>query len=201
MMDLTGRLCEVSRDYKSKKPMVKFIINEEPNGIDDLADKDLKIKVSRASNPRSLDANAYFHVLCDKLRQKLGVSMARCKTDLITSYGQIEYLEEGVPLYYKTNASIDYVMELEAAHMKFVRMSDDLAYIYKVYRGSHTYNTYEMHQLLEGTIEECKLHGIETKTPDEIARLEAIWAMRKGEEDEYYRLFTDRQREHTDNKR
>ena len=183
-MDFTGTLCEVSRDFKTKKPMVKFIINEEPNGIEDLADKELKIKVSRASNPRSLDANAYFHVLCDKLRQKLGISMARCKNDLITSYGQIEYLDEGIPLYYKTNASIEYISELEAAHMKFVRMSDDLAYIYKVYRGSHTYNTLEMHRLLEGTIEECKMHGIETKTPDEIARLETLWGMKKGEKHE-----------------
>ena len=192
-MDLTGRLCEVSRDFITKKPMIKFLINEEPNGIEDLDGKDLRIKVSKASNPRSLDANAYFHVLCDKLRMKLGISMAKCKNHLITSYGQIEYLEEGVPLCYKTNAPIDYISELEAAHMKFVRMSDDLAYMYIVYRGSHTYDTIEMHRLLEGTIQECIEQGIETKTPNEIARLEALWALKKGEEHEYYRLSANRQ--------
>lgn len=181
-MDLTGRLCEVSRDYITKKPMVKFLINEEPNGIEDFEGKDLKIKVGKATRPRSLDANAYFHVLCDKLRQKLGISMAKCKNQLITSYGQIEYLEEGVPLCYKTNASFEYISELEAAHMKFIKMSDDLAYMYIVYRGSHTYNTQEMHLLLEGTIQECKDQGIETKTPDEIAQLEALWEMKKGEQ-------------------
>ena len=181
-MDFTGRICEVSRDYITKKPMIKFLINEEPHGIEALDGKDLKIKVNKATKPRSLDANAYFHVLCDKLRQKLGISMARCKNMLITSYGQIEYIDDTVPLCYKTNAPIDYVMEQESPHMKFIRMSDDFAYMYMVYRGSHTYNSQEMHKLLEGTIQECLMQGdIEVKTPDEIARLEALWAERGNE--------------------
>lgn len=177
-MDLTGRLCEVSRDYITKKPMVKFIVNENIDGIDDLDGKDLKIKVFKATKPRSLDANAYFHVLCDKLRQKMGVSMAYMKNMLITSYGQIEYISEGHALIYKTNAPVEYIQELEAAHMKFIKQSDDGAYWYKVYRGSHTYDTSEMHKLLEGTIYEAKEQGIETKTPDEIRQMEMLWKER-----------------------
>ena len=180
-MDLTGRIYSYSRDYSTRKPIIAFLVNEEPNGIEELNEKDLKLKVSKGTKPRSLDANAYFHVLCDKLRQKLGISMAHCKNILITSYGQIEYLSEGQPLIYKTNAPLEYIQELEAAHMKFIKMSDDLAYMYKVYRGSHTYDSVEMHQLLEGTIRECELQGIETMTPDEVARLEAMWGQKKGE--------------------
>lgn len=178
-MDFTGELVEVSADWTTKKPMLKFRINEELNGLDDIADKKLTIKVSKAASRRSLDANAYFHVLCDKLRQKLDMSMARCKNLLITSYGQIEYIEDE-PLIYKTNAPVEYIEELEEAHMKFLKQGEDKAYWYKVYRGSHTYNTEEMHRLLEGTIQECKLQGIETKTPDEIARMEMLWEKRKG---------------------
>ena len=174
-MDLTGRLCEVSRDYITKKPMVKFLVNENLDGIESLDGKDLKIKVTRATNPRSLDANAYFHVLCDKLRQKLGLSMAHMKNILITSYGQIEYISEGQALIYKTNAPVEYIQELEEAHMKFMKVGDDGAFWYKVYRGSHTYDSHEMHILLEGTIREAQEQGIETKTPDEIKRLEELW--------------------------
>ena len=174
-MDLTGRLCEVSRDYITKKPMVKFLVNENLDGIESLDGKDLKIKVTRATNPRSLDANAYFHVLCDKLRQKLGLSMAHMKNILITSYGQIEYISEGQALIYKTNAPVEYIQELEEAHMKFMKVGDDGAFWYKVYRGSHTYDSHEMHILLEGTIREAQDQGIETKTPDEIKRLEELW--------------------------
>lgn len=181
-MDLTGRLFGFSRDFITKKPIIQFIINEEPNGIEDFQYKDLKLKVSKITNPRSLDANAYFHVLCDKLRQKLGISMARCKNLLITSYGQIEYLSEGQALVYKTNAPVEYIQELEAAHMKFIQKGEDGAFWYKVYRGSHTYDSSEMHKLLEGTIQECQIQGIETKTPDEIRKMEALWGQKKGEE-------------------
>lgn len=174
-MDLSGRLCEVSRDYKTKKPVIKFVINEEPNGIEDLAEKDLRIKVNKITKPRSLDANAYFHVLCDALRQKLNISMAHMKNILITSYGQIDYLSEGQAIIYKTNAPIEVIQELEEIHMKFLKVGDDGAYWYRVYRGSHTYNTEEMHKLLEGTIADAKDQGIETRTPDEIAKLEALW--------------------------
>ena len=176
-MDYTGRICEVSRDFMTKRPMLKFIVNEEPNGIDDMADKDLKITVKKATRPRSLDANAYFHVLCDKLRLKLGISMSHMKNILITSYGQIEYIEDQA-LIYKTNAPEEYIQELEAVHMKFIKQGEDGAYWYKVYRGSHTYDSAEMHKLLEGTIYEAKEQGIETSTPEEIRRMELLWSER-----------------------
>ena len=174
-MDLTGRLIATSRDFKTRKPILQFVINEDINGVEDIADKDLKIRVVRMTKPRSLDANAYFHVLCDKLRQKMGISMAYMKNILITSYGQIEYIEEGQALVYKTNAPLEYVQELESVHMKFIKFGDDGAYWYRVYRGSHTYNVEEMQLLLEGTKQEAEALGIEVKTPDEIARLAALW--------------------------
>ena len=177
-MELTGQLCGVSRDFITKKPCISLMVNEDISGIDAFNGKDLKIKLVKATNPRSLDANAYFHVLCDHLRQKLGVSMAFMKNELITSYGQIEYMSEGVPATFKSNIPFEQMRELETPHLKFVRMSEDGNYMYVLYRGSHTYDTAEMHRLLEGTIEECKLQGIETKSPEEVKRLESLW---KGE--------------------
>ena len=119
---------------------------------------------------------------CDinKLRQKMGISMAHMKNILITSYGQIEYISEGQALIYKTNAPMEYIQELEEAHLKFMKQGEDGAYWYKVYRGSHTYNSQEMSQLLEGTKQEAEAVGIEVKTPDEIARLVSLWAQEGG---------------------
>ena len=106
--------------------------------------------------------------------------MAHMKNILITSYGQIEYISEGQALIYKTNAPIEYIQELEEAHMKFMKQGEDGAYWYKVYRGSHTYDSKEMHTLLEGTIQEAKEQGIETMTPDEIRRVEEQWKSRQA---------------------
>lgn len=135
---------------------------------------------------RSLDSNAYFHVLCDKLRQKLGMSMARCKNHLIADYGQIEYIDDE-PLIYKTNAPEDRMMELETTHTKCVKVGEEnghKVYFYRVYRGSHTYNTAEMSRLIDGTIQECKQQGIETATPDQIAQMAALWEKRNAQKNE-----------------
>lgn len=177
-MDLTGRLLEVSRDYITKKPVIRLMVNEDLNGIEELEGKDLRIRIAKATKHRSLDANAYFHVLCDKLRMKLGISMAHMKNILITSYGQIEYIDDQA-LIYKTNAPMEYIQELEEAHMKFLKVGEDGAYWYKVYRGSHTYNSEEMNLLLSGTIQEAKDQGIQTETPEEIRRMEELWKSRQ----------------------
>jgi len=132
---------------------------------------------------RSLDSNAYFHVLCDKLRQKLGISMARCKNHLIADYGQVLYIEEGVPMIYKTNAPEDYMIELETLHTKCVKVTeenDKPVFFYRVYRGSSTYDTAEMAKLIQGTVEECKAQGIETATPAEIEHMQSLWEAKFG---------------------
>jgi len=131
---------------------------------------------------RSLDANAYFHVLCDKLRQKLNVSMAYCKNHLIASYGQIYYLPDDTPLIYKTNAPEEYLMELETIHTKCIKISEENGknvYFYRVYRGSSDLNSAEMAMLIKGTVEECRAQDIETATPEEIARMSQLWGLKQ----------------------
>lgn len=136
----------------------------------------------KENKKRSLDSNAYFHVLCDKLRQKLNISMARCKNHLIADYGQIEYIDEE-PMIYKTNAPEDYMMELETIHTKCVKVSEENGhpiFFYRIYRGTSTYNTEEMAKLIKGTVEECKAQDIETATPEEIAHMQALWEQKYG---------------------
>lgn len=147
---------------------------EKPNAVYDL-------KPHRER--RSLDSNAYFHVLCDKLRQKLGLSMARCKNHLIADYGQVMYLEEGTPLIYKTNAPPEFIYEQEEPHMWLVKTAEEngkQVFFYRMYRGSHTYNSAEMNQLIAGTIDECKEQGIETATPKELEEMQRLWEQRYG---------------------
>ncbi len=37
---------------------------------------------------------------------------------------------------------------------------------YRIYRGSHTYDTKEMSIFISGIVEECKEQGIDTDTPE-----------------------------------
>ena len=49
------------------------------------------------------------------------------------------------------------------------------ATFYKVYRGSHTYDTKEMSALIDGTVADAKELGIETATPNELMRMKQEW--------------------------
>lgn len=134
-------------------------------------DTEVDIEIKKHREKRSLSANAYFHVLTDKLRQALKISFAECKNNLITSYGQIEYIDDE-PITIKTNIPADVMRENETLHCKPLHVEDTDAYWYRVYRGTHTYNSQEMAMLIDGTIEECKAQGIETLTPNELLKLE-----------------------------
>lgn len=158
----------------NREQILLFILGQE--------DADKSWDICPHKEKRSLDSNAYFHVLCDKLRQKLNMSMARCKNHLIADYGQIEYVD-GEPMIYKTNAPEDYMMELETIHTKCVKVTEENGrpiFFYRIYRGSHSYNTKEMSQLIKGTIEECKAQDIQTATPLELERMQKLWESHYG---------------------
>lgn len=179
-MKLRGTVKNLSLDCDSG--MLNVMFQCDSSYVGDLHEfKDVDIEIKKHSEKRSLDSNAYFHVLCDKLRQKIGISMARMKNILISSYGQIEYIEEGVPLVYKTNAPEEYMMEREEVHSKLVKINSENqreVFFYVIYRGSHTYNTKEMAELIEGTVAEAKEQDIETATPEELIRMQDLWRVR-----------------------
>ncbi len=181
-MDLSGSIKGMQIDYYTRKTLITLEVNEQPVGIEKLMDKVLSIKLTLFRKKRSLDSNAYFHVLCDKLRQTLGISMAAMKNDLITTYGQIWYMDDGQAFIYKTNATPEFIREREEIHLELIKIGEDGAYWYRAYRGSHTYNTEEMARLIQGTVMECKDHGIETATPEEIERMQRLWEGRLHEQ-------------------
>ena len=47
---------------------------------------------------------------------------------------------------------------------------------YKVYKGSSEFDSREMSTFLDGVVSEAKGIGIQTETPDEIARLKSLWS-------------------------
>lgn len=128
---------------------------------------------------RSLDSNAYFHVLVAKLAQAQNppISKARCKNMMIADYGQEEYID-GQIVVLKSNLPPEKMCNVEYLHTSCVKISEENGkevYFYKVYRGTHTYDTKEMAKLIDGTIQECKQVGIDTATPAEIERMQQLW--------------------------
>ena len=182
-MDITGKLVNVVRDIRSRKLHITFQIEEEPvEELNDLAKLEkLNIIAKKFTEKRSLNANSYFHLLCDKLADKLMVSNHCCKNMLICSYGQKEY-QDGEMVTLRTNIPIENMQENEFLHCEaydFEYDEEGNEYVcYIVYRGSHTYDTKEMSRLIQGTVEECSKQGIPTMTPKELERLLERWQIK-----------------------
>ena len=74
---MIGKIKDISKSLDGR-----FRVTFEVDGIDELRgmeDKELTIRVTRKANKRSLNANAYFHVLVGKIADKLTISKAKCK--------------------------------------------------------------------------------------------------------------------------
>lgn len=179
-MELTGRAIGVSRDWNTDKLNITLEINEESvlkHGYDKIKDAEkLNIKISKYRQKRSLDANAYFHVLVGKIADALHppISKAKCKNILICKYGQPFLLDDGSPMIYKTNAPVSFMEEQETLHCIPVKYEDDATF-YKVYRGSHEYDTKEMSVLIDGTVADAQELGIDTVSPEEIRKMKERW--------------------------
>ena len=176
-MEAMGRLRGITRDLVSGEYVVSFGILRQPN-LDDIKDCDLDITAKKHREKRSLNANAYFHVLCGKLADKLRLSKPRCKNLLIGRYGQQDFLDDGTPIILKTNIAVETMLEQETLHCipcgAKVENGAEVNF-YKVMRPSHTYNNLEMSILIDGTVDECKGQGIETLTPAELERMINAW--------------------------
>lgn len=179
-METTGKLMSVAKDIITGKLNITFQIDSAPvEELNSLAQlESLDIKAVKHRKKRSLDSNAYFHVLVGKIAEKLTISKAKAKNILLCKYGQAELLPDGSPLIYKTNAPVEYMEELESIHsipVKFGEENGKQVVFYKLYRGSHTYDTKEMSVLIDGTVADAKDLGIDTLTPDELKRMVAAW--------------------------
>ncbi len=179
-MELTGKAVGASLDFDTNRFRITFEVNE--NDIvkaeyDKLKSYDkLKIKAVKYTQRRSLDANAYFHVLVGKIADALTISKAKAKNVLICKYGQPQLLPAGDIMVYKTNAPEEFMWEQESIHAIPVKY-EEKATFYRIYRGSHTYDTKEMSVLIDGTVADAKELGIETATPAEIAEMKERWGV------------------------
>lgn len=185
-MELTGRIENVCSDYGTGQFQLTLSVNEKErlaNGYEQLKEEQLlDIRIKKHRNRRSLDANAYFHVLVDRLADVIGISKPRCKNLMIGRYGQPFLIDDETEAVIKTNIPTEQMLEHETVHCMPCGSKEENGQevvFYKIFRGSSTYDTKEMSILIDGTVEECREHGIETLSPDELKRMLDAWDVKK----------------------
>ena len=171
---MVGRIVECSRSLTGN-----LRVTFEVDSLDELRgmeDKEITLESKISRNKRSLNANAYFHVLVGKIAEKLTISKAKAKNILLGKYGQREMVDDG-PLIISILENVD-MYEREDIHCipvgHGVVNGRDFTH-WAIVRPSHEYDTKEMAALIDGTIEDAKELGIETITPAELERMKAAW--------------------------
>lgn len=162
-------------DYKERKWLITFETPEQPLTYDRLKDKLLNVEVKEDRKKRSLNANAYFHVLVDKIADETRASHTEVHNRMICEYGQAD--NEVNCIIMKDEIPWE---RLETIHLQpttNTSVLDDgkLYRVFRVMRGSHTYDTREMSILIDGVVNEAKELGIETLSPEELERMKNQW--------------------------
>ena len=130
-------------------------------------DKDKKFEIKEKREKRSLSQNSYAWELITKIGNVLRKSKEEVYLQMLKDYGQSEIVSilssiepKGYFKYYE-KIGTGIVNNKEFTH-------------YKIFKGSSEFDSKEMTILIDGIIQECKQLGIETLTPDEIAKLKII---------------------------
>jgi hypothetical protein len=123
---------------------------------------------------RSLDANAYLWTLCQKIAEAVGnITKEYVYREAVKCAGKFDFIliaDEAVETF---------IHNWQSRGIGWIAESTDIwkAGFQQIvcFYGSSVYDNKEMSVLLEHVVDEAKDLDIETKTPDEIARMEALW--------------------------
>ena len=172
MYQLTGKIQGLSQDFASRRITLTLTVNEEAaakNLYDELHEVEkLSVRIDKYREKRSLNANAYAWKLLTEIANVCRSSKDEVYLEMLKRYGQSEIISvlAHIPIG-------EYVKYCEEAGES--KLNGKLFKHYKVYKGSSEFDTREMSIFLDGIVSEAEELGIQTETPEQIARLKSLW--------------------------
>lgn len=138
---------------------------EVDGALPEIPEGDLDLKLKKWRDARSKDANSYYWAVVNQIAAVIGATKGEIHAENIQRYGYYDDPPIVVTVPSKTDMSkVD-------GYWKFYKESDKFKAYLRI-RGSHEYDTLEFSRFLDHVIEDAKELGIETETPDELARME-----------------------------
>lgn len=174
---MIGRLKDLSFGRNGESILTLTVRSDCGDLFDTLQDVDVSIEIKKYRKRRSLNANAYFHVLVNKIAavQKLGDD--EVKELMVERYGALARNDDGTVIGFKLPESVDvkkiypYTRCFDTRYEKGTKFN-----CYLCYKHTSELDSAEMARLIDGVVIEAQELGIETATPDEIAKMKSLWA-------------------------
>lgn len=191
MLSFKGELKDVVKTFAGGYILtistgLKNISSEEINALVG-AKNGVKCDISIWRNRRSLDANAYFHALVNQIAREMGIRDSECKVKMNLEYGTVATDKNGNRVVIKLPSDVDITQFYEYA--KWIGEREEkglkLSY-YALYKQTHTLDSKEMSNLIDGVVQEAKNLGIQTLDELEVKSLVEEWEKHEGKKSSYF---------------
>lgn len=178
-MQTTGIILKTDTDINTRKLKISLLVDvNNKEVVEQLkSENKLCIELKKWRQKRSLDANSYCWVLCDKIAKELCkdgtiVTKEDVYKDAILQIGSFEpfIVQEKTYMNFKRiweKQGLGFLVQEVSKKDKCIKVN--------CYYGSSTYNTKEMSLLIEDLIELAKTLNVETKSQSEIDSLLKEW--------------------------
>ena len=154
------------------KAKISFLTNDL-TAVDNLlhidAEKPLEANITPIRDTRSVNANSYLWVLCDKIAQKVHSTKEDVYRMAIRECGvwqDVACTTESLPSLIETWTSRGIGWLVDTFDSKL-----DGCKRVRLYTGSHTYDTKEMSRIIDFIVHEAKDLDIETMTPEQLGEM------------------------------
>lgn len=171
---MKGRLLDLAFGRDGKQRVTVELDEDFRESWDALHDGEVAVEIKKYRKRRSLDANAYAWVLIDRLAEKLRMPKLDVYRELIRNIGGVS---QTVCVQDKAVQDLISGWSHNGLGWFAETMPSKLAGCTNVilYYGSSSYDSVQMSALLDLLIDDCKAQGIETTTPEELAKYKEEW--------------------------
>lgn len=172
MHELSGTIKDLAIDFRTGKPVLHIAVNEKEVAMacfDELKScEKLLIKIGKYRGKRSLNANNYAWHLITQIGNRVRANKEDVYFEMLQRYGQSEMISvvADVPL----GGFIKYYAEAGESVLNGKTFKH-----YRVYKGSSEFDKEEMAIFIDGIVDDAKGLGIQTETPEQIAKMKSLW--------------------------
>lgn len=159
-MHTLGKYVGAGRDLEGNLTITLAVDDDQLEDIEKLKDKDLVIDIKKYSPKRSLNANAYFWVLCDQIAKALGSNKDVIYLLQLSKYGVFVDISIHKDAIDTLRTKFRYVEDFDDGYNSEFTTA-------RCYFGSSQYSRKEMSALIEGTVQDAHDLGIQDIYTDE----------------------------------
>lgn len=171
---MRGRLVDLAFGLNRKQRITVEVDDDFRGTFDKLKEGDVTLEIKKHRNKRNLDANAYAWVLIDKIAATLSIKKLEVYRSAIRDIGGVSdvvcIVEGAVDKFREGWEKQGMGWQTDVLDSKIPGCKNVV-----VYYGSSSYDTKQMSLLIDHLVQDAKALGIETATPEQIAKYKELW--------------------------